>query len=173
MFIRFRKAGEWRVKVSIVENARRDGKVVQETVAYLGSIDTRHLGMVPDDERDRASIRARVHFWEAVNPKLKTLVNRLGGDDGVKRLRLAIHARIPWPMQPERERLGVLDALHEADLWHRLYEGTQKMIEANDGLIATATEKKAELQRDAMNEIAQANKWKAEAEAWRKKAATL
>jgi hypothetical protein len=167
MFIRFRKAGDWRLKVYVVQSVRRDGKVVQETVAYLSSIDRRHVGMAPDDNRERASIRTRVAFWEAVNPKLKALVNRLGGDDEVKRLRMAIHARIPWPMQGERERLGVLDALYEADGWHRLYQGTQKMIDANDQLIATATKKKAGLQRDAMNEIAQANKWKAEAEARR------
>lgn len=42
------------------------------------------------------------------------------------------------------------------------------MIEANDRLIATTTEQKAQLQRDAMNEIAQANGWKAEADARRR-----
>jgi hypothetical protein len=170
MFIRFRKAGEWLLKIYIAQTARRGGKVVQETIAYLGSIDTRHLGMSPDDNRERASIRARIRFWEAANPKLRTLVNRLGGDDEVKRLRMAIHTRIPWPMQPERERLGVLDALSEAGMWHRLYEQTQKMIEGEDRQIASAIERKAELQRDAMNEIEQANRWKAEAETRRRQA---
>ena len=77
MFVRFRKAGEWRLKVYLAETTRRDGKVVQTTVAYLGSIDIRHLGPPPDEDREEASIHARVRFWEAVNPKLKTLANRL------------------------------------------------------------------------------------------------
>ena len=172
MFPLFRRSGEWRLKVYLVHSARHDGKVVQETVAYLGSIDTRHLGTAPDDQRERASIRARIRFWEAVNPKLTALVNRIGGDDEVKRLRLAIHTRIPWPMQGERDHLGVLNAEAEAELWHRLYDDTQKMIEANDELIATATKKKAELQRDALQEIQQANKWKAAAEDLRKRQPT-
>lgn len=71
MFPRFRKAGDWRLKVYLVESVRRGGRVVQETVAYLGSIDTRHLGLAPDDNRERASIRARIQFWEATNPKLR------------------------------------------------------------------------------------------------------
>jgi hypothetical protein len=166
-FIRFRKAGEWRLKVYLVESTRRAGKVMQETVAYLGSIDSRHLGAPPDDQRERASIRARVRFWEAANPKLRTLVNRVGGDDAVKRVRMAVHARIPWPMQPERDRLGALDADAEAALWHRLYQSTQRRIEANDRVIESATKKREELRKEAMTEIGQANKWKAEAEARR------
>ncbi len=137
--------------------------MAQETVAYLGSIDCRHLGVPPDEERERASIYARTHFWEAANPKLKGLVNRAGGDDGVKRLRMAVHARIPWPMQAERERLAVLDALHEADFWHRLYKNTQHSIAGQDRLIGICTKEKARLERDAMSQISQANMWKAEA----------
>ena len=55
MFPRFRKSGDWRLKVYLVQSARRSGKVVQETVAYLGSIDQRHLGLAPDDKRERVS----------------------------------------------------------------------------------------------------------------------
>jgi hypothetical protein len=172
MFIRFKQA-QWRLKAYVVENTRRDGKVMQEIVAHIGSIDSRALGLMPDENRERSSIAARIRFWEAVNPKLKLLANRAGGDDGVKRLRMAINARIPWPLQAERGRLDVLDAEAEAASWHRLYEGSQKMIEANDELIATATEKKAELQRDALQEIQQADKWQAEAEERRKRAGRL
>jgi len=95
MFVRFRRSSEWRLKVYLVECARRDSKVVQTSVAYLGGIDARHLGPSPDDKRERASIRARVRFWETISPKLNLLVNRLGGGDEVKRHRMAIHARIP------------------------------------------------------------------------------
>jgi hypothetical protein len=99
-------------------------------VAYLGGIDTRHLGTPPDDKLERASIQARIWFSEAADPKLEVLVNRAGGDDAVKRLRMAVHAPIPWPLQPERARLGVLDAQHAADGWYRLYQDPPKMIEA-------------------------------------------
>jgi hypothetical protein len=109
-------------------------------------------------------------FWEAVNPKLKLLANRAGGDDGVKRLRLAIHARIPWPLQAERGRLDMLEAEAEAASWHRAYEGTQQMIESHDRLIATVTEQKAAWQREAMKEIGQANKWKEAAAKLRRQA---
>jgi hypothetical protein len=119
MFVRFRKAGEWRLKVYLAETTRRDGKVVQTTVAYLGSIDIRHLGPPPDEDREEASIHARVRFWEAANPKLKTLANRLGGEAEVKRHRMAIHTRIPWPMAPERALLEVFEAKTEAKRWHR------------------------------------------------------
>jgi hypothetical protein len=169
MFVRFKRA-QWGLKAYVVENTRRDGKVVQEIVAHLGSIDSRALGLMPDGNRERSSTAARIRFWEAVNPKLKLLANRAGGDDGVKRLRMAIHARIPWPLQAERGRLDVLDAEAEAASWHRLYEGSQKMIESYGKLIIATTEKKAGAQRDALQEIQQVNKWRAEAQERRKRA---
>jgi hypothetical protein len=119
VFVRFRKSGDWRLKVYVAQTTRHDGKVVQETIAYLGSIDTRAL-VAPDDARERESILARVAFWEVANPRLKALANRVGGEVGVKRLRMATHARIPWPKETERvHRLAVLKA--EAEDWHRQY----------------------------------------------------
>jgi hypothetical protein len=63
----------------------------------------------------------------------------------------------------------VLKAEAEAKGWRRLYETTQKMIASNEGLITTAVKKRETLQRDAANEIGQANKWLAEAENLRKR----
>jgi hypothetical protein len=114
--------------------------------------------MAPDDERERASVAARVAFWEGVNPRLKSF-NRLGGVAEVKRLRMAIHARIPWSMQPERARLEVLEAEAEAKGWRRLYETTQKQIASHDELIASTTESNEKLRREALRQIEQANKW--------------
>lgn len=162
MFIRFRKS-HWRLKVYIAENARRDGKVAQTIVSYLGSIDTRALMLTGDDDREREALQARIVFWEAVNPKLKNLENRLGGAAEAKRLRLLIHARIPWPMEVERERLEVLKADAEAALWFRLYQHTNKMLEINERQIAKAEETAKDLRRDAMREMGQANKWQADA----------
>lgn len=156
MFVRFRTSHH-RLKIYIVENARRDGRVAQEIVAYLGSIDAAHL----NGGDERLSIAARIAFWEAANPKLKNLANRLGDD--MKRLRMAVHARIPWPMAPERARLALLQAEHDAAFWHGIYGQTTKMIEGNERLIAKAQEDIKELRRDGLNEIGQANKWQAKA----------
>lgn len=174
MFVRFRKAGkgEWRLRVSIAETARRDGKVRSRVVAYLGAIDIRDLGPQPDDARERISILARIQFWERINPKLKTLANRIGGDDGVKRLRMAIHARIPWPMQTERDRLPMLNALCEARDWHSTYEFTKGSIERLDKHHNEAVERyrkdRDELVQDGRKHIQQANIWKEEAERLRR-----
>lgn len=156
MFIRFRTSHH-RLKVYIVENVRRDGRVVQETIAYLGSIDAGYL----NGGDERLSIAARIAFWEAANPRLKTLANRLGDD--AKRLRMAVHARIPWPMAPERARRALLEAEHEAEMWHRMYGSTSKIIEGHERIIAHSTEQKKVLSGQALNEIGLANKWQAKA----------
>jgi len=164
MFIRFRESHR-RLKVYITENIRRDGRVRQEIIVYLGSVET---ALVPHNlKRERDSITGRVAFWEAANPKLKNLANRLGPDQ--QRLRMAVHARIPWPMHAERERLELLGAQAEADLWHRLYGDSSKLIEANEKLIAKANEQNSELRRDALREIAHANEWAAKASALQQK----
>jgi hypothetical protein len=164
MFIRFRQSHR-RLKVYITENVRRDGRVRQEIIAYLGSVEA---ALVPrNPERECESIAGRVAFWETANPKLKNLANRLGPDQ--QRLRMAVHARIPWAMQAERERLEVLRAQAKADLWHRLYGQSSKMIEANEELIAKANEQNSELRRDALREIAHANEWAAKASALQQK----
>jgi hypothetical protein len=135
MFIRFRTSHR-RIKIYVVENARRDGKVAQEIVAYLGSIEAELLS--PAADREREAILARIAFWETANPKLKNLANRLG--DEMQRLRMAVHARIPWPMEPERQRLELLEAQREAKLWHGLYSSSARMIETNERLAAKAAE---------------------------------
>jgi hypothetical protein len=165
MFVRFRNSRR-RLKVYIVENHRRNGRVAQEIVAYLGSIEAELL--VPPGERECESISARIAFWETANPKLKNLANRLG--DETRRLRMAVHARIPWPKEPERERLEMLKAKAKAELWHGLYSQTAKMIEANENLMARVSEQNKELRRDALREIDSANRWSAKAEALRKRA---
>ena len=171
MFARFRTSHR-RFKVYVVENARRDGKVVQETVAYLGSVDTRALMANGDDDRERLSIRERIAFWEGANPKLKNLINRLGGEAEVKRLRMAVHARVPWPMDPERERLRMLEEAHQ---WHHQYDGSVMVIGWNERSIASskeqiakAEEQNRELRHEALKQITQANLWRAKAEALRK-----
>lgn len=100
MFVRFRKVHH-RLKVYILENTRRDGRVMQEIVAYLGSIDA-ELAAGGGVERD--SIAARIAFWQTANPKLKNRAQRLG--DRAEPLRMAVHARIPWPERTHRSGSG-------------------------------------------------------------------
>jgi uncharacterized protein YdbL (DUF1318 family) len=167
LFIRFRKS-HWRLKVYVVENARRDGRVVQEIVGYLGSVDTRALMSTGDDDRE-VSVLARTAFWESANPKIKNLANRIGDDAAQRRVRMAVHARIPWPKEPERQRLDLLKADREAKLHHAAYSDVTKMIEITERIVAKATADGKELRRDALREIALANEWAAKAERLRKR----
>jgi hypothetical protein len=74
MLVRFRQSHR-RHKVATVANARRDGRVVQEIMAYLGSIDTAAMA-----SNTLQSIYARDLFWEKAAPKLKDLDDRIGPD---------------------------------------------------------------------------------------------
>jgi len=101
----------YRLQVSIVENRRVEGKVRQQHLFDLGSVDAwlipefwvevdpLIIGKIRTDDWDLRAVRARVAFWETANPRLARLANRLDP----KATRMAIHARIPWPKQPERE----------------------------------------------------------------------
>ena len=84
----------------------------------LGSIDATWLsefwdGVEPKaaaklkaDDWELHSLHERTAFWEKANHRLKLLANRLGPE--AKRIRMAAHARVPWPMKPEREKLELL-----------------------------------------------------------------
>jgi hypothetical protein len=89
-------------------------------------------------------------FWEQAKPKLTRLANRLGPD--LKRIRMAVHARVPWPMDAERAKLPLMEA--EAELASAMsgYELSAKTIEANETLIEHATKQNCELRALAMFE---------------------
>jgi hypothetical protein len=105
-----------------VANARRDGRVVQEIIAYLGSIET--AAMASDGSLQ--SIYARDLFWDKAVPKLKDLDDRIGPDD-LRRLGLAIHTRIPRPTKAERAQF---DAQHKAGF--RSQKANEKPIGATN-----------------------------------------
>jgi hypothetical protein len=69
-----------RLEVSLVETHRIDGRVRQQHIASLGSIN--------GDDR-----MARLTFWEECEARLARLSNRIGSD--LDRIRQAIAARIP------------------------------------------------------------------------------
>ncbi len=147
----------YRLQVSIVENRRVDGKVRQEHVADLGSVDGYMLpefwvGIDPSiivkirsANWDQRSVLARSTFWETAKPRLDRLANRLDP----KAIRMAVHARIPWPKQQERE---VAEAQADFRLWQSLNEQTTKMIEGYERVIERAQKQNVELRQQAAKE---------------------
>ena len=124
----------YRLKVVLVENKRVNSKVKQETIAVLGSIDATWLPEfwkdAPADLKckdwELYSLRARTAFWDKANKRLKPLANRLGPD--MKRIRMAAHKRVPWPKEPERKRLELLEAKDDYDFFKRDLEFHQGQV---------------------------------------------
>jgi hypothetical protein len=175
MFVCFRKAGE-RLKVYLAESRREGGQPRQETVAYLGAIEARHLGPQPDEVGEVGSVDARVDFWIAASEKFQTMINRIGGQAEVNRLSFAIQARIPFPAEAERDRAlrlaGVADAMTEQRKWSgaNIDNQVQRLIEREQRRAARAAERSATL-IDGMRKVAayqtaeareQASLWEAE-----------
>ena len=118
----------------LVENTRVDGKVKQEIIAMLGTIDATWLESfwerLPDaswrhKRWEYFSLTARVAFWDGVLERMGGIGdNRLSKDDRVA-VRRAIHKVVPWVMEPERKRIAVLEAQHvywECNFWHDVAE---------------------------------------------------
>jgi hypothetical protein len=100
----------------LVENTRTNGRVKQDIVAMLGTIDATWLESFWTDQKlkiehwELYSLRHRVAFWDGVIARMSQIGdNRLSKDDRVA-IRRAIHKVIPWPMEHERKRLEVLEA---------------------------------------------------------------
>ncbi len=167
------KLKPYTMKVYLTENRRVDGKVKQETVAFLGSInatwldsfwygiDEKHLEKIRCPDWQRRAIRARVNFWNGAAKRMQKLANRLGPD--AKRLRMAVHARIPWPMETERFNLEIMDAEAEAEFWHGFYDGSKRQIESLDRSIEHAREQKAEEVRLGTKHLKFASEWQKKA----------
>jgi hypothetical protein len=144
----------YRLQVELVENRRIDGKVRQEHIADLGSVDGWLLhefwaGLDLDavaetktEDWDTRSIKARMVFWDQAEPRLDRLANRLDP----KIFRMAIHQRIPWPMQAERE---LAEARSDFAFWKAAYDGQIKHIEGHEKVIATANKEIAEARENA------------------------
>jgi hypothetical protein len=110
----------YRLLVALVENQRVDGKIRQTYIADLGSIDGHLLSgfyaaLEPANVNAilsygehgmeawyRASVRARVQFWQHLHQTLSRLVNRIDQEQANK-IMAAVAARIPTPMATERE----------------------------------------------------------------------
>ena len=135
----------YRLKVILVENKRVNGKVRQETIAVLGSIDAvllpefwENIGQktaakLKAEDWELQSLRARTAFWKGANRRLKRLANRLGPE--TKRVRMKAHARVPWPKEPERKRLKLLEAKADFDFFRDHASWLQKNIATHEKII--------------------------------------
>jgi hypothetical protein len=148
----------YRVQVSLIENRREDGRVRQEHIADLGSVDGCLLpefwkdidpaiaGKIKAEDWDLCSTKARIAFWDGAKPRLERLSNRLDP----KAIRMIVHQRIPWPMQTERD---LAEARSDFRFWHGMQDADVKMIEANEKAIAHLSEQNVEL-REQMHKNA-------------------
>jgi hypothetical protein len=123
MFVRFRQTRH-RLQVSLVEPHRAAGKVKQEHVASLGSIET------------PPSVAARAAFWHGVHGRLGKLSNRVGPDDHSKILGM-LHAKIPMPTIDEQQGLKRANAESDEQFWSRVHDVHAGSVEDQKGLAAT------------------------------------
>ena len=79
------------------------------------------------------SLRARTAFWKKANRRLKQLANRLGPD--LKRIRIATHNRVPWPMEAGLKRLELLEAKKDYDFFKGHTEFLQGQVEREEKMI--------------------------------------
>ena len=144
----------YRLKVVLVENKRVNGKVKQETIAVLGSIEAVWLpefwegiskekaAKLKADKWELWALKERIAFWKIANRRLKKLSNRLGPD--TKRIRMAAHARVPWPMEVGKKRLELLEVKDDLDFWRDYAEMRQRSIAAHKKIIKRAEQDIAE-----------------------------
>ena len=150
------KLQPYRLKVTLLANTRIDGKVRQELVATLGSIDAMLLDYffqdIPPDvaaglrckDWRRHSLSVRTAFWQDVLDRMSKIGdNRLSADER-KAIRRAIHQVVPWVMAGERKELTVLNARRDFEggqARHTFFENQMKHAEK---MIAHYTEKLTE-----------------------------
>ena len=153
----------YRLNIALAENRRTDGKVRQEHVAQLGSIEAAWLpefwegvdpalaAKIKGENWELESLWARTAFWQEANLRLKRLANRLGPD--LKRIRMAAHARVPWPMASERERQELLEAKLDFDRAKRDIKSVQQMVETGKKAVKAAQRGVAESEKLAQYEV--------------------
>ncbi len=79
---------------------------------------------------------------------MKRLANRLGPD--IKRIRIVAHARVPWPMEPERKKLDLLEAKEDFDRAKRDMEMAQRMVASGKKAVKAAQESLARAESSNM-----------------------
>jgi hypothetical protein len=142
MFVRFRQSDR-RLRLSIVETRRIDGKFRHEYLASLGSIET------------PPSIAARVAFWRRLHERLAKLSNRLDGEkQGL--IMGAVHERIPMAAIEEQRALALDNATADERFhsnWRDVFADRSK---GHAGLLASTERAIADDQKAAAQAAARA-----------------
>jgi hypothetical protein len=125
MFVRFRQTGT-RLRVSLVETHRIDGRVRQSYIASLWAI------RVPPSPADR------LVFWTTLYQRLAALGNRVPGK-ALGPILAAVHARIPMPTGNDRQVVQLEHAKADASLWESLHDARSAQIADGKALIASMT----------------------------------
>jgi hypothetical protein len=143
-----------RIKVMLVETVRANGKVKQEIIAMLGTIEAAWLESfwadAPDPELrtekwEFCSLRCRTAFWQDVLTRMGAIGdNRLSKDDRIV-IRRAIHKVVPWVMEPERKRLEIFEAQKVYQQLHGWHASIERDVARDQEMIDRYT---AELQKD-------------------------
>lgn len=118
MFVRFRERND-RLLVSLVETHRRNGKVRQEHVADLGSIE------------HEPTIEARMTFWRQLHERLNRLSNRVDPAK-VGHILGAVHARVPMATADELPTARAARIERNLKFWRGHREFAQAQIEASE-----------------------------------------
>ena len=123
-----------------------------------------HASLLPDAPEylrgagwERKSLTARVAFWKTCKSRMAKLANRIGPD--MKRLRMAIHARVPWHMEEGLTRLELLDAQKEEQFWRSLNERKQRMIKRYEAEIKKSRQAIQELEAESVRHVHTALSW--------------
>jgi hypothetical protein len=127
MFVRFRQT-PYRLKVSIIETRRIDGKVRHEHIASLGSIE------VP------LSVADRIVFWQRVNERLVKLSNRIDPATQGK-IRGDLHARVPMVTADEQRALQLENAEADERFWSSLHGMNREQVDGHKALAASVQSK--------------------------------
>jgi hypothetical protein len=150
----------YRLLVALIENRRVNGKVKQEQIADLGSIDGYMLpGFYPDgppvDEQwHRASVEARRQFWRVLlDDVLPRLANRISAEDRDK-IVTSIWKRIPMPTGDDGRASDLYDWKHIASSWQELNRQTNESIKTYVQMRDKINREIAGLRRDADRETA-------------------
>src|ERR1700681_2586525 len=124
MFVRFRQS-RLRLQVSLLETRRINGKVRNEHVASLGSVE------MP------ATAASRLAFWARLHDRLAKLSNRLDATAQGKILG-DVHARIPMVTLDEQRALQLENAEADEKWWTGLQDIGQSQVSGHKELVATA-----------------------------------
>jgi hypothetical protein len=134
------KLAPYRVLVSLIENRRVDGRVCQEQIADLGSIEGHLLlGFFPEGEASSfgnfdqwhyASVQARDQFWCGVRERLARLANRIS-TEAASEIIASLAARIPIPTEDDFRALDLYDWKNAARSFQYFHDSSEARIESN------------------------------------------